>query len=293
MGYPFRNNKKVIAVLPAYNAAKTLKETVDAIPKEWIDEIILVDDASSDNTAEVARNLGLHTIVHEKNKGYGGNQKTCYKEALRRGADIVVMIHPDFQYDPYFIPELIRPIAFGKAEISIGSRMMIKQNALKGGMPWWKFIANIGLTAVENIVLGLWLSEYHTGFRAYSRKALEMLPFDENSDDFVFDSEIIVQARIANFRIAQTPIETKYFPEASMIGFRRSVTYGFAILGVLGKYIQFRAGFYSRPQFMIRQESRFSERERNLEPVVETMILPISASPEKRAESDNPEKLVS
>jgi glycosyltransferase involved in cell wall biosynthesis len=251
--YPHRNNKKVIAVLPAYNAAKTLQQTVDAIPKEWIDEIILVDDYSTDNTAEVARSLGLHTIVHDKNKGYGGNQKTCYKEALRLGADIAVMIHPDFQYDPYYIPELIRPLAFDKADVSLGSRMMIKHHALKGGMPWWKFIANIGLTFVENMVLGLWLSEYHTGFRAYNRKALEILPFELNSDDFVFDSEIIVQARIAGLRFSQTPIETKYFPEASMIGFQRSVKYGFAILDVMRKYLFFKLGLLKTPQFAIEK----------------------------------------
>lgn len=246
------NNKKVIAILPAYNAAKTLKETLDAIPKEWVDDVILVDDASKDNTAEVSRSLGIKTIVHERNKGYGGNQKTCYAEALKMGADIVVMIHPDFQYDPYYIPEMIRPIAFDKADISLGSRMLIKRNALKGGMPWWKFIGNIFLTTVENIILGLWLSEYHTGFRAFSRYALLSMPIEENSDDFVFDSEIIVQACIANLRFYQTPIETKYFPEASSIGFWRSVKYGFSILAVMGKYILFRARLYKTPQFMPR-----------------------------------------
>lgn len=243
------NNKKVIAILPAYNAARTLKETVDAIPKDWVDDVILVDDASKDNTAEVSRSLGIKTIVHERNTGYGGNQKTCYKEALKMGADIVVMIHPDFQYDPYFIPELIRPLAFGKADISLGSRMLIKRNALKGGMPWWKFIGNIFLTTVENIILGLWLSEYHTGFRAFSREALLTMPFELNSDDFVFDSEIIVQARIAALRFYQTPIETKYFPEASSIGFWRSVKYGLAILRVCCKYILFRLRLVAPPQF--------------------------------------------
>ncbi len=245
------NNKKVIAVLPAYNAARTLKETIDAIPKGWVDEIVLVDDCSKDNTAEVARELGLRTIVHEHNKGYGGNQKTCYKEALRLGADIAVMIHPDFQYDPYYIPELIRPLAYGKADISMGSRMLIKRNARKGGMPWWKFVGNIFLTFIENLILGLGLSEYHTGFRAYTRRALETMPFEKNSDDFVFDSEIIVQARIAKLRIYETPIETKYFPEASMIGFWRSVKYGFAILSVMVKYILFRLHLLRPRQFEV------------------------------------------
>lgn len=254
-----KNYKKVVAVLPAYNAARTLKATVDAIPKEWVDDIVLVDDASHDNTAEVARALGIKTIVHEKNTGYGGNQKTCYREALRMGADIAVMIHPDFQYDPYYIPELIRPLAFGKADISIGSRMMIKRNALKGGMPWWKFIANIGLTFIENIIFGFRLSEYHTGFRAYSRHFLEAVPFEKNSDDFVFDSEILAQARIAGASVYETPIETKYFKEASMIGFWRSVKYGFAILGVLGQYVLFRIGLIRPVAFEV---SRVSEREK-------------------------------
>ncbi len=240
-------------MLPAYNAARTLQVTVDAIPKEWVDDILVVDDASADNTAEVARALGLRTIVHERNTGYGGNQKTCYRTALEMGADIAVMIHPDFQYDPYYIPELIRPLAFGKADVSIGSRMLVKRNALKGGMPWWKFLGNIFLTKIENIVLGLGLSEYHTGFRAYSRRALETMPFEKNSDDFVFDSEIIVQARIANFAIAETPIETKYFPEASSISFRRSVKYGFAILGVMVTYIAFRLGLRMPAQFSLNR----------------------------------------
>ncbi len=229
--------KKIIAVLPAYNAAKTLERTFNDIPKEWVSGIILVDDASRDNTVEISRSLGIKTFVHSKNKGYGGNQKTCYKKALDLGADIVVMVHPDHQYDPKAIPQLIAPIIAGTADAVFGSRMAVRKNALKGGMPYWKFIANIILTKTENFILGLHLSEYHSGFRAYSKKVLQTVPFEENSNDFVFDTEIIVQLRIGNFRVAEVPIETRYFPDASMIGLSKSVRYGFGILRALVKYM--------------------------------------------------------
>lgn len=229
--------KKVIAVLPAYNAARTLKRTYDAIPKEWIDDVILVDDASADNTIEVARSLGVRTFTHPKNLGYGGNQKTCYREALRLGGDIAVMVHPDFQYDPAFIPGLILPIAKGECDAVFGSRMVVPGGALKGGMPYWKFIANVFLTAVENLVLRLDLTEYHSGFRAYSRRVFETINIEENSDDFVFDTEIIVQMKRAGLRIREIPISTRYFKEASMIGFWRSSRYGLAILRVMVKYL--------------------------------------------------------
>lgn len=229
--------KKIIAVLPAYNAAKTLERTFNDIPKEWVSDIVLVDDASHDNTVEISRRLGIKTFVHDKNKGYGGNQKTCYKKALDLGADIVVMVHPDHQYDPKAIPQLIAPIIAGTVDAVFGSRMSVRKNALKGGMPYWKFIANIILTKTENLILGLHLSEYHSGFRAYSRRVLETVPFEENSNDFIFDTEIIIQLRIGNFRVAEVPIETRYFPDASMIGLSRSVRYGFGILHALGKYI--------------------------------------------------------
>ncbi len=242
------NNKKIIVVLPAYNAAKTLEKTLAAIPQGLVDDIILVDDASKDDTVEVSKRLGIRTIVHPQNRGYGGNQKTCYEEARRLGADIVVMVHPDFQYDPAFIPQMVGPIARGEADAIMGSRMVFPKHALQGGMPYWKFIANIGLTAIENIVLRGHLSEYHSGFRAYNRKVMEM-PLSENSDDFVFDTEIIVQMTIAGARIGEIPITTRYFPEASMIGFLKSTKYGFEILGVLARYLLFRLRFKNYAQF--------------------------------------------
>ena len=242
------NNKKVIVVLPAYNAAKTLKITLDAIPKDVADDVILVDDASRDNTVEVAKKLGLKVFTHRKNRGYGGNQKTCYEEALKLGADIAVMVHPDFQYNPAFIPELILPVARGECDAVIGSRMRVPKNALKGGMPYWKFIANIFLTKLENFILGMNLSEYHSGFRAYSRRAMS-LPLNLNSDDFVFDTEILVQLKIAGAKINEIPITTRYFPEASMIGFLSSTKYGLEILGVLFRYLLFKTGLKNYAQF--------------------------------------------
>lgn len=232
------NDKKVIVVLPAYNAEKTLRKTLDDLPMAWVDDIILVDDASRDNTVQLSKSLGLKTFVHPKNMGYGSNQKTCYKNALAQGADIVVMVHPDHQYDPKSIPEIIAPLVVDQADAVFGSRMMIKSGALKGGMPYWKFIANIFLTAIENAILGFHLSEYHSGFRAYSRQVLNTIPFEENSDDFVFDTEIIVQMKKAGFsRIKEISITTRYFPEASMIGFWRSSFYGLSILSVMLKYL--------------------------------------------------------
>lgn len=247
--------KKVAVVMPAYFAAKTLQKTYDAIPKEWIDEIILVDDASTDGTASLSRALGIITIVHPKNRGYGGNQKTCYKAAVERGADIVVMVHPDFQYNPSYVPQMITEIAEGRADACFGSRMIHKRGALKGGMPYWKFIANIGLTWIENTVLGLSLTEYHSGFRAYSREVLTSLPIEANSDDFIFDSEIIVQLRLAGFHITEIPIETRYFSEASMIGFWRSVKYGIAILRLLFDYLRFRFFWDSDLRFLVHRIS--------------------------------------
>ena len=243
-------DKKIVVVLPAYNAAKTLEKTLFAIPKDWVDDIILVDDASKDETAAVSRRLGLKTFVHKKNLGYGGNQKTCYREALKLGADIAIMVHPDFQYDPSFIPEMIKPIVRGECDAVFGSRMYLKRNALLGGMPYWKFIANIFLTWLENLVLGIDLTEYHSGFRAYGRKVLA-LPLNLNSDDFVFDTEIIVQMKLAGMKIKEIPITTRYFAEASMIGLRRSVKYGLGILNVLRKYILYRLGARNYGQFSL------------------------------------------
>ena len=230
------NGKKIVVVLPAYNASKTLEKTYSEIPFEFVDEVVLVDDASRDDTAGVARKLGIHTIVHEKNKGYGGNQKTCYRTALSLGADIVVMLHPDYQYTPRLITAVSAMIAFGEFDAVLASRIL-GIGALKGGMPLYKYVANRILTLVENLLLGHKLSEYHSGYRAFSRQVLEKLPLDENSDDFVFDNQMLAQIVWADFRIGEVSCPTKYFPEASSINFRRSVKYGF---GVLGTAIQFR-----------------------------------------------------
>lgn len=228
-------SKKVIVVMPAYNAEKTLERTLDDIPREWVDDIILVDDASRDGTVELARKLGLRVFVHEKNRGYGGNQKTCYTEALKLGADIMVMVHPDHQYDPRVIPQLVTPLLNGECDAMFGSRML-GGRPLEGGMPKWKYLANIYLTALENATFYMYLTEYHSGLRAYSRRYLEMVNFMANSDDFVFDSEIIAQGVVHGLRILEIPIETRYFQEASQVGFWRSSLYGLSILKMLVKF---------------------------------------------------------
>jgi Glycosyltransferases involved in cell wall biogenesis len=230
------NGKKIVAVLPAYNAEKTLEITHREIPPDIVDEIILVDDASRDQTADVARRLGIHTVIHPVNKGYGGNQKTCYRTALDQGADIVVMLHPDYQYTPKLLPAMAAMIAWGEFDAVLASRIL-GTGALKGGMPLYKYIANRFLTFAENILLGQKLSEYHTGYRAFSREVLETLPLDLNSDDFVFDNQMLAQIAWFNFRIGELSCPTKYFSDASSISFRRSVTYG---LGVLRTALKFR-----------------------------------------------------
>jgi glycosyltransferase involved in cell wall biosynthesis len=227
--------KKVVVVMPAYNAEKTLERTLDDIPRDWVDEIILVDDQSRDRTVEIARSLGLRVFVHEKNKGYGGNQKTCYREALRLGGDIMVMVHPDHQYDPTVIPQLIMPLLSDECDAVFGSRML-GGRPLEGGMPKWKYLGNIFLTALENAAFYMYLTEYHSGLRAYTRRYLETVKFELNSDDFVFDSEIIAQGVIHKMRIREIPIATRYFEEASRIGFLRSVVYGLSILKTLVKF---------------------------------------------------------
>ena len=234
--------KKVTVVMPAYNAAKTLKETYERIPENLVDEIILVDDASRDNTYTQAQELGIVTLRHRHNLGYGGNQKTCYTEALERGADVVVMLHPDGQYDPSFLKLMIEPLLKGESDVMLGSRMFYRQNALKGGMPVWKYAANIFLTTLENLTLGQKLSEYHTGYRAYSRHFLETIPFLRNSNDFVFDTQILVQAVEFKMRIGEIPISTKYFTEASSVNFKTSFIYGVRTLGVLFRYCLHKAG---------------------------------------------------
>jgi glycosyltransferase involved in cell wall biosynthesis len=240
---------KIIAVLPAYNAAKTLEITVRDIPKDTVDDIILVDDASSDNTVAIANRLGLKVFSHKSNLGYGANQKTCYLKALEMGADIVVMVHPDYQYDPLSIPELVRPILDQRADAVFGSRMM-KGGALEGGMPLWKHNANILLTALENVALGTYLTEYHSGFRAYSARYLRSVNFTANSDNFVFDTEIIVQGLMRNMKIEEIPIKTRYFQEASTIKFLPAVLYGLGILKTMLKYALHKSGILRFRQFV-------------------------------------------
>ena len=237
-----KQTMKVCVVLPAYNAASTLKRTLADLPP-GIDEIILVDDASSDNTAEIARGLGLQVFVHDKNTGYGGNQKTCYKNALATGADIIVMLHPDYQYDPTAITQLIEPIKAARADAVFGSRMM-KGGALEGGMPLWKHNANILLTAFENVVLGIYLTEYHSGFRAYSAEYLTAVNYEANSNGFVFDTEIIVQGVIKYMKFEEVPIRTRYFDEASSIKLWPSIVYGLNILKTLFKFFLYKHGIH-------------------------------------------------
>ena len=230
------NGNRVIVVLPAYNAGKTLEQTIADVPPGIVDEFLLVDDASRDDTVDQARRLGVPCIRHSENRGYGGNQKTCYTEALRRGADIVVMLHPDYQYSPRLIGSLAWQVASGEYDVVLGSRIL-GAGVLKGGMPFYKYVANRILTAVENILLGIKLSEFHTGYRAFNRRVLENLPLHENSDDFVFDNQVLAQAVAFGFRIGEISCPTKYFAEASSIDFARSVIYGF---GVLGTALRFR-----------------------------------------------------
>jgi glycosyltransferase involved in cell wall biosynthesis len=221
--------------MPAYNAALTLERTYEDIPQEIVGHIILVDDVSRDETVQIANHLGLDVIVHKQNRGYGGNQKTCYDQALAIGADVVVMLHPDYQYDATCIPDLIEPILAGRADLTLGSRFL--GDPLAGGMPRWKYISNRFLTGIENLAFGLHLSEYHTGFRAYSRRVLETLPYHENSDDFVFDQQLIAQGVRAGMRISEIAVPTRYFAEASSVGFRRSVVYGLSTLRVVVEHL--------------------------------------------------------
>lgn len=239
---------KTIAIMPAYNAAKTLKKTYIDIPKDIVDGIILIDDASKDDTLEIAKKLGIKTIRHKKNKGYGAVQKTGYKEVIKTGADIVVMVHSDYQYDPKFIPQLIKPIKQGEADMVFGSRILDGE-ALKRGMPWWKYISNIILTKTENFILSSNLSEFHSGFRAYSTRFLKSVPLEFNSNDFVFDTEIIVQALMHGFRIKEVAIPARYFKEASTVNFFTGTVYGFKILRTLIRYKLHKWGFIKYKQF--------------------------------------------
>ena len=233
---------KIVAVLPAYNAEKTLEKTIHDIPKGAVSEIILVDDCSSDGTADLSRRLGLTTIVHTQNKGYGGNQKTCYTEALKRGADIVIMIHPDYQYDARLTPIMTGLISAGVCDVVLGNRIRTRWEALKGGMPLYKYLFNRLLTGFENEVTGQNLGEWHSGLRAYSREVLETLNWELNSDDFVFDQQFLIQAAANRFRLGDVPVAARYFAEASSINFRRSVVYGLSTLWVLLQFLLHRLG---------------------------------------------------
>ncbi len=230
------HGKKVVVVMPGYRAAATIAQTYRDIPRDVVDEVLLVDDASDDDTVEKARELGIRTFVHGRNLGYGANQKTCYREALREGAEIVIMIHPDYQYDPKLVTAMAAMVASGVYDVVLGSRIL-GDTARSGGMPVYKYASNRVLTAFENLLLGTKLSEFHTGFRAFSRRVLETLPLLANSDDFVFDNQMLAQAVAFDFRIGEISCPTRYFPEASSISFRRSIVYG---LGVVRTSLEFR-----------------------------------------------------
>jgi glycosyltransferase involved in cell wall biosynthesis len=248
--------KKIIAVLPAYNAERTLQATLDDIPNDWVDEILLVDDCSKDGTVELSRKLGLKTVVHPQNRGYGGNQKTCYRTAMNEmGGEIMVMVHPDHQYDPKIIPELVKPLLRGDAEAVFGSRML-GGRPIEGGMPKWKYFANLFLTMVENATFYVYLSEYHSGFRAYSKTFLETVNFEANSDNFVFDTEIIAQSVAKGLKIMEVPIRTRYFDEASQVGFWRGVRYGLSILKTMVFYKLHKKGVYTHRIFRDRVPER-------------------------------------
>lgn len=229
------NNKKITVVMPAYNAAKTLEKTYRQIPHQIVDEIILVDDKSSDNTIKISKQLNIHTFAHEKNQGYGGNQKTCYKEALKIDSDIIIMLHPDNQYDPRLITAMSSLIAEDIYDVVIGSRIL-GGKSLEGGMPFYKLVLNRLLTLVENIIINKKLSEYHTGYRAFSKKVLETLPLLENSDDFVFDNQMLLQTLFFDFKVGEISCPTRYEKDSSSINFKRSLTYGFGVLGTALRY---------------------------------------------------------
>ena len=248
MSLDIGGDPKVVVVMPAYNAGRTLRLTYEELPKDAVNLVILVDDGSTDATLDVARQLGLEIFVHNRNYGYGANQKTCYTEALRAGADIVVMVHPDYQYDPRLVPQIIAPIVRGEADVVLGSRLK-EGSALAQGMPWWKYVSNRFLTGLENRVFGLALSEFHTGYRAFRREVLETVNFALNSDGFVFDQEIVAQVVAAKFRIAEIAVPTRYFPEASSASLTASTVYGLRILGLLARYGIHESGIWRSRRF--------------------------------------------
>jgi glycosyltransferase involved in cell wall biosynthesis len=243
--------KRIVVVMPAYHAGRTLEATWRDLPHDIVDQVVVVDDASDDDTVAVARSLGLDVILHPHNMGYGANQKTCYREAMARSADIVVMVHPDYQYDPRLVTAMAGMIASGIYDMVLGSRIL-GSGALRGGMPLWKFLANRLLTLFENVMLGAHLSEYHTGYRAYSRSLLDALPWQRNSDDFVFDNQILAQAIVGRYLIGEVSVPTRYFAEASSIGFRRSVRYGFGVVGTTVLAFLARTGIYRHRLFELQ-----------------------------------------
>jgi glycosyltransferase involved in cell wall biosynthesis len=251
---------RLVVVMPAYNAESTLERTWRDLPRDLVDEVILVDDASRDRTVEIARRLGLTVIQHARNRGYGANQKTCYHAALERPCDVVAMVHPDYQYDARLIPFLVGFVDLGICDVVLGSRIRSRREALAGGMPPWKYLANRALTTVENIVLGQNLGDFHSGFRVYARRVLETIPFDENSDDFVFDSQFLAQAVAFGFRIGDVPVPARYSPEASSIGLRRSITYGMGTLGTLVQYRAHRLGLVRSRLFQDRPHAALPRR---------------------------------
>jgi glycosyltransferase involved in cell wall biosynthesis len=243
---------RVVVVMPAYNAEATLERTWADLPRDGVARIILVDDASTDRTVEIARRLGLTVIAHPVNRGYGANQKTCYRAALEQGADIVAMIHPDYQYDARLLPLLVGFVEHGICDVMLGSRIRSRREALAGGMPWWKYLANRGLTVVQNLVLGQNLGDGHSGLRVYRRAVLETLPLQANADGFLFDAQVLAQAAHFGFRLGDAPVPARYFPEASSIGFRRGVAYGLGTLGVLLVFLAHRAGLIRSRLFAAR-----------------------------------------
>jgi len=246
--------KRIVVVMPAYHAGRTLEATWRDLPHDIVDQVVVVDDASDDDTVAVAKALGLDVILHPHNMGYGANQKTCYKEAIARAADVVVMVHPDYQYDPRLVTAMAGMVASGIYDVVLGSRIL-GSGALRGGMPPWKYLANRMLTLFENVMLGAHLSEYHTGYRAYSRSLLDALPWQRNSDDFVFDNQILAQAIVGRYGIGEVSVPTRYFAEASSIGFRRSVRYGFGVVGTTLLAFLARTGIYRHRLFDLAARS--------------------------------------
>ena len=242
------DGKRVVVVMPAYRAGRTLEATVRDLPRGIVDDVVLVDDASDDDTVAIARSLGLAVQLHPSNRGYGANQKTCYREALERGADVVVMVHPDYQYDPRLVTAMAGMVTSGVYELVLGSRIL-GGGALAGGMPFWKYLANRALTFVQNLLLGARMSEYHSGYRAYSRTLLESLPWETNSDDFVFDNQLLAQAIVFGRRVGEISVPTRYFAEASSIGFGRAVRYGLGCLDVSLRGAIARTGLYAPAPF--------------------------------------------